>query len=147
VEIAGNWLPSVKAAEELNTTTSDFRIAEFRHVTSLTDEAMAAAQKEIDKQAALLATERKIYEPLISSAVEKDLYTSFSSNWDEYIAVHDKVIALSSKNENAKALALLNGEGQKHFDDASRNLLKIVRLNVEGGKQRPAGPPPRTARP
>lgn len=32
-EIAQNWMPSIRVVEELNTNTSDYRIAELDHVS------------------------------------------------------------------------------------------------------------------
>jgi methyl-accepting chemotaxis protein len=132
VEISTNWLPSVAVVQTINTNTSDFRTAEYRHVTSLTPETMQAATADIDAQAALIAKNRQTYEPLISSAHEKQVYETFSQQWGDYLKVHDQLIALSSKNKNDAALALLQGDGAKLFEGASASLTELVKINQEG---------------
>jgi methyl-accepting chemotaxis protein len=132
VEVTTNWLPSVKVVQQLNTNTSDFRIAEYRHVGSLTPETMKVAEQKLQAQSDLIAANRKTYELLISSPHERDLYATFSTQWAQYITIHDQVIALSRKNLNAQALALLQGKGQTVFDQASGTLLQDVALNSAG---------------
>lgn len=85
LEITTNWLPSVVVVQNLNTNTSDFRIAEYRHVSSLTPEAMQAATTQIQAQNDLIAKNRKTYEPLISSAQEQGVYDTFSGLWEQYL--------------------------------------------------------------
>ena len=135
VEIATNWLPSVAVIDSINTNTSDFRIAEYRHVASLTPETMQAAQQAIDAQAALIAKNRAAYEKLISSPQERQAYTTFSTQWSEYLGIHDRVVKLSSANKNDEALALLQGDGQKLFDAASETLTELVTLNRTGADE------------
>jgi len=43
--LSENWMPSIKVTEEINTNTSDFRIAEYEHVLSTTDEGMKKAEE------------------------------------------------------------------------------------------------------
>jgi methyl-accepting chemotaxis protein len=133
VEIADNWMPSVQAAGLMNTTKSDYRIAEFRHVMATTPEAMRQAEELLKVRGEKLDGERKAYESLISSQRERDLYDAFSATWQKYAGLHDRVIALSRKNLNAQATALLGGEGLTLFTEVSAALQKVVDINVAGG--------------
>ncbi|MBI4944091.1 MAG: methyl-accepting chemotaxis protein, partial [Actinobacteria bacterium] len=134
VEISDNWLPSVAITQTLNTNTSDFRIAEYRHVASLTPPEMKTATEQIDAQAALITKNRATYEALISSPEEQKIYDGFARQWAAYLKTHDEVIGLSTANKNAQALALLQGEGATAFDEASQSLTELVALNAEGAK-------------
>ncbi|MFG6441826.1 methyl-accepting chemotaxis protein [Pelomonas margarita] len=133
-DITDNWLPSVSLTNQMNTNTSDYRIAETGHVLATTDEAMAARNAQLAAALKDLEKNRSAYAKLISSPEEQKLYDSFANEWTAYLAVHARLHALSSKNENEQALALLNGESQKLFDSSSALLLKLVALNNQGAE-------------
>lgn len=130
--IAVNWLPSVDITDKLNMNTSDYRIAQGTHIMSTDDAEMAKAEAAIEAQAKIIAENRKIYEPLISSDEERLLYQTFAKQWDDYLAVSAKVLDLSRKNANAEAAALFKGEASQHFDDASNTLAQLAALNKNG---------------
>ena len=50
---------------------------------------------------------REGYEKLISSPEERKLYDTFSSDWAEYQALHDKMIVISRNNDTVAAKAIL----------------------------------------
>ena len=135
LDITSNWLPSVSLVNQINTNTSDFRIAETAHVLATEDAAMAVKDKAMANVLAELGKNRAAYEKLISSPEEKRLYDSFTADWKSYMAAHDKLYAHSRKNENDKALAILDGESQKFFDSASDVLDKLVDMNTKGAER------------
>ncbi|MDY0871848.1 methyl-accepting chemotaxis protein [Dongia rigui] len=130
--IAENWLPSVDITDKLNMNTSDLRIAQGTHIMSTTDEEMAKAEADIEAQNKIIADNRQIYEPLISSPEEKALYDKFGQQWDEYLQKSKQVIELSRQNKNDEASALFKGEARQHFDDASTTLTALAKLNKDG---------------
>jgi methyl-accepting chemotaxis protein len=132
VDIETSWLPSVRLASDINTNTSDFRVAELQHILSLNEDEMRRYEKDMADVTAVMSRNRKNYEPLITSKEEDALYKKFSREWDEYMAIHDKVAELSRGNKNDEAKTLIRGDSQKLFDDACGTLLKIIDLNVQG---------------
>jgi methyl-accepting chemotaxis protein len=132
--LATNWLPSVSVTNELNTNTSDLRIAEGAHILSTDDAAMTAAETDISELERTIEKNRKIYEPLISSPEERARYQEFVRKWDAYMQLHGRLLQLSRKNENEAAAALFKGEMAKLFNAASDDLLKLVELNKAGAK-------------
>jgi len=133
-EISTNWLPSVRYIELLDTNTSDFRTAEVQYVTATSasdrekfDKAVTAKRAEVEKN-------RAIYAKLISSPEEQAIYDRFSKQWGEYLEVDGKLIQLARDQKSAAALALLNSESEKLFNDYSDDLTKLVDLNVKGGQ-------------
>ena len=134
-EITGNWLPSVERVNQMNTGISDYRIAEFRHVLNTDEKAMADIEKALDKLLAKFEADRKAYVALISSDEERRLYEGFAGHWTQYLALHEKLIALSRKNETEQARVLLEGEAALSFDKASEALDKLVELNNVGATQ------------
>jgi methyl-accepting chemotaxis protein len=134
-EISTNWLPSVDAANKLNTATSDLRVDELQHLT-LTDEAgMREWAKKIEDKLGDISKLRSTYEKLISSPEEQALYNEFSKDFDNYVTFHKQAFDLSSQNKNDEALKIYNGEALKLFEAYSVVLDKIVALNADGGKK------------
>lgn len=132
VEINTNWLPSVERVNKMNTNTSDFRIAQFQHVLNTDEKAMGAIEKSLSEVLALFEENRKAYQALISSDEERKLYDAFADEWKQYLRVHDEILALSRKNENDKAKALLEGSAKELFVSFSAKLDKLVDLNHNG---------------
>jgi methyl-accepting chemotaxis protein len=134
-DMSENWLPSVRVTSELNTNTSDFRIAELQHILSTDAKEMTGFEQDLAKQTTVIEKNRADYEKLISSPEEKKIYDVFRDKWNAYLVEHRNLLELSRTNKNEDAKALIRGNSQKLYDEASGELLKLVNLNVEGGKQ------------
>lgn len=129
-----NWMPSTRAAGEMNTATSDYRIAELQHILSIDEADMTKYEKLLaDINRGIEKTEAE-YAKLVSSPEEQRIYDSFVQSWKEYLVESGKLIALSRQNKNDEAKALIRGNSQKEFDEASADLSKLIELNVDGGK-------------
>ncbi|MGE5411128.1 MAG: methyl-accepting chemotaxis protein [Clostridiales bacterium] len=128
-----NWMPSLKYVSDMNTNTSDFRVAELQHILSLSDQEMSKYEKEIEKQNANLEANEKSYLPLISSVEEKTSFEEFKKDWNDYLEMDKKIIALSRQNKNEEAKALIRGKSQELFDKSSKELLDILEINQKGG--------------
>ncbi len=132
-EVSGNWLPSVITAEELNTTTSDFRIAEYGHVISQDADDMAdyaaklnQAKQEIEEMFSHYKTN------LITNDIDRALIEEAHTKWNDYLGLHDNMIALSTQNNTDAAMNIINGESQVIFDDVSATFLELVQFNKAG---------------
>lgn len=132
-EISTNWMPSINFIHQVNTATSDYRIAELNHVLSETPEKMAQYEKDMEAAFAQINTSRDSYEKLISSDEEAKLLSEFNKMFEQYLEIHKQMITLSEAMKTQEAMVLLNGESQKLFTDFSAVLIKLVEMNVVGG--------------
>jgi methyl-accepting chemotaxis protein len=132
-EISTNWMPSINFIHQVNTATSDYRIAELNHVLSETPDEMAKYEKDMEALLAGIKTSRGNYEKLISSDEEAKLLAEFDKLFSQYLEIHNQMIPLSTALKTQEAMALLNGESQQVFNEFSAALLKLVELNVDGG--------------
>ena len=132
IEIADNWLPSVTRVSDMNTNTSDYRVAQLQHVLADNDAAMDGFEKEIAGVSAAFEKNRTAYIKLISDDVERKLYERFDSEWKKYQAFEPALLKLSRAQKTAEAQTLINGEARKAFDEASATLLKLIELNQAG---------------
>ena len=130
--ISENWMPSLKVIEEINTATSDFRIARYDHILSQTPEGMQKAEKDLADTLSTINESREVYEKLISSDEEKSLYIEFSKQFEHYLEINKELIVVSRENKTEEARKIM-GKTKKEFGDFSATLLKLVQINVDGG--------------
>ena len=131
--ITENWMPSIDAIHSLNTATSDLRAQQYAHITSTDPARMAEVEKDIAATLDLNKSERTKYEALISSDEERALYNQFAGKFDNYLRDGERMLNFSRVNQNeAAAQAMLSSKPL--YDDMSADLLKLVNLNVDGGK-------------
>ena len=102
--IAENWLPSVDVVNRINTSTSDLRIPQYRHVASLDEAEMRAVEGEVETLLTSLNQQRATYEALISSPEERAIYDQFSDKFKQYLSAHERMLALSRQNLNEQAI-------------------------------------------
>ncbi len=108
-EITSNRLVAVEHVNQMNTGTSDYRIGEYQHVLNTDEKNMASIEKSMSDVLVQFEKDHKTYVATISSPEEQKLYDAFAAEWKQYLQIHEQVIALSRKNENEKAKALLDG--------------------------------------
>jgi methyl-accepting chemotaxis protein len=131
--IAENWMPSIDAVHRINTATSDLRAQHYSHVASTDPAEMAAVEKQIKETTDFIAQERPKYEKLISSEEERNIYNAFSRKYESYLQDADKALAFSRQNQNQAAAQVLK-DSKPLYDDMSSDALRLVDLNVAGGK-------------
>ena len=132
-EIASNWLPSIKFIKEIDTNTSDYRIAELEHVVSELPADMQAAEVKMRKLIESMEKTEGLYTKLISSTDERSLFDQFTRQFKDYQVVHDRMLALSRALKTKEAMVLMNGESSKLYEAFSDTLGKLVELNEKGG--------------
>lgn len=129
-EISGNSLPSVIAAEEINTTSSDFRLAEFKHVLAPDSETMSQYEEDMVALGDTLQSLINEYTTgLITNDTDRQLIENIEDRWEAYKVNHETVLALSRENQTAEATAELNGESKVIFDELSDYCLELVEIN------------------
>ncbi|GFO57070.1 hypothetical protein GMSM_40770 [Geomonas sp. Red276] len=132
VDIATNWLPSVRVLGRIENVAGDFRRSEFQHILSTTKEEMGKFEKRMDKDLAEFKKNAADYEKLISSPEEKQLYQQISARWSQYQDVHQKLLDLSRQNKNKEATDLIRGESAKAFNDTMDLIDQDISLNDKG---------------
>jgi methyl-accepting chemotaxis protein len=133
--IATNSLPCVFYTSNLNTLTSDFRVAELSHIIATSPKEMKRQEKAMTRIKEEIEKMKKAYEPLILTQVEKENWQGFLQKWELYIEANEEVVELSRSLQTDSAMALMNGESKKNFEEASDFLLKVVSENTRQGDE------------
>ena len=134
-DISTNWLPSLHRISDINTNTSDFRVAQLQHVITSDPAAMDGYEKEMQQLLATIEGNRQVYVPLISSDQERQIWGQFETQWKNYLALQPEFLRLSREQKTEEAQALLNGKGREQFDGASDALVKLIDINKTGAEQ------------
>lgn len=135
VELADDWLPSVRELGNLRSEANTARRTSLRH---LLEESKAGK----DQQAALHAevVNKAIpeilagYEKLVSSPAEAELLQQIKSQWAAYLVQDRALMDLSSKGEESfqDARHLAAGEAASSFAAVLHTIEKAVQLNAQG---------------
>jgi methyl-accepting chemotaxis protein len=130
VDIANNWLPSVKAVAQLRFDALSFRRNSLNYIIA-TDKKPQYEEK-MKEAVAALAEGEKTYELLITSNEQRRLYQGFRDQWDKFLAANTRVLELARQGKNAEAGMLTQSEGTEFFDGALNFLRDDIDLNNKG---------------
>ena len=134
-EMSENRLPSVRYTSIISTNASDFRIAEYAHILSQTAQTMSRLEQDMETKLNNMKKNQAAYEPLISSAEERQMYEEFKRLWVLYLQEHQKLLAVSRQNKTEEAQALIEGKSQELFGAANNKVDELVELNVKGAAE------------
>ena len=110
----------------MNTQTSNHMIQAFMHSTTNSDSEMAKVEGEIKRLNGIIEAEMKVYEPLITNDIEKDLFSKFKVDYAEYQTIFNEFLNLSKANKNEEAQNLIKNKLTPIFNKYSSELDAIV---------------------
>ena len=134
-DLSDNWLPSVEAIGRVNADMLGLRRNEYQHVVSTEAAEMATVESAMAKMVEKLATDRAIYEKLLSSDEERAAYQRLSGHIDAYLAISKKMLKLSGANANVEALRVMTEESRPKFRAAIEELDILLAINEKGAKE------------
>lgn len=131
-EIAYNWMPSANLAETMNTLTSEYRIAQYGHLTSHDEAAMQSYESKMDGLAQQIADTSAEYESLISSEEDRELLMTVRSLWADYKEESAKMIEESRSGRQDQAAEMMLGASKDIYDDFNTSFDSLVQYNEDG---------------
>jgi methyl-accepting chemotaxis protein len=136
VEIATNWLPSVRDLGELRAGVISYRAELHKHLLAQTVEEKAAIEKSIAGTDDSISQIRKDYEMMISSTEERALYDDWSKHWQAYKDITSKMMDLSRQEAGtlSKAAIELNKSAMSLSNETDAILKKDIALNNAGAE-------------
>ncbi|MGA7807086.1 methyl-accepting chemotaxis protein, partial [Bradyrhizobium sp.] len=135
VDIATNWLPSVRVLGDLRANINLFRVALRAHVMAETPEAKQSGEKRLSGILDNIAENRKTYEPMITSPEERAIYENWSRAWDKYMKGVQQVMQESRDSVGRiphEASELLTKSVAVMAADSDQFLKKDIDLNDAG---------------
>ena len=134
IDIATNWLPSVRVLGELHVGVVSYRNMVREHLLSETLPEKEAMEKTLATVVESNNKIRQVYEPLVTSPEERALYTEWSQLWDRYKKATEDVLALSRKaaGQIPHDAHEMNVKAVKIAEQADAILKKDIDLNNAG---------------
>ncbi|WP_304350266.1 methyl-accepting chemotaxis protein [Comamonas testosteroni] len=129
--ITGNALPSVEVINTLNTDLARTRLLELRHVNNDEPGYMAQVEAQFEQLQKHLADAKKLYEPLIVTAEERELYAQFLRERERYVELNKQLFEISRRGDKEQAKQVLGGESLKLYDQSSATLQKLIKFNSD----------------
>lgn len=133
--ITENWLPSLELAEKINTSTSDYRIAQYYHLTAKDAEAMQYGEEQIAEREAKITAYREEYETYIQSEEDAALMEQAKTLWSAYKEQSDEAIAFSRAGKIEEANAIMVGEAKEYYEEFTDTFNELIVFNEEGSKR------------
>lgn len=129
--ISNELIPGIIYSGELNTLTSDYRVLEYRHISSVEASEMSEIDQELDEKEKEIESTMSLYENTISKQNQQDVetYDTVKREWNEYLEIHEEIMKLSKENKVEEATALMLGASRDSFNLASNSLLKLADFN------------------
>jgi methyl-accepting chemotaxis protein len=136
VDIATNWMPSIRVLGDLRAGVITYRNMIREHMLAETSEQKEAAEKVLATVTESNLKIRQSYESLISSPEERALYNEWVRLWESYKKGTEEVVALSHKSVGKiahEAHELNSSTVNKIGLNADAVLAKDIELNNAGG--------------
>jgi len=135
IDVETNWLPSVRAASQIDSLTGRYTTSLLRHILTEDPQMLASVDNDLVDRAKKIEAASKAYEGLISSPEERALYEAFNREWRALATAVEPILVLSRKGEKAQALSLYEAKVVTPRRSASAALDKIIKLNQDGAEQ------------
>ncbi|MFL9501234.1 methyl-accepting chemotaxis protein [Rhodopseudomonas palustris] len=98
VDIATNWLPSVRVLGDIRTTLAMYRVTLRAHAMETTADGKTAAAKRIAGVEDVINKQLASYQKMITTPEEKALYEQFSKELNVYLDGAKKAVEMSQKS-------------------------------------------------
>jgi methyl-accepting chemotaxis protein len=132
VDVATNWLPSIKVLGELRYIISTERRYELYHYMRTTRVEEEGDEAGMSKEMGLLAEAMKKYEPLINSQEERKTYEDFRNFWDKRLELERQALDLSRAGKKAEGHTIALSTERETLNSALDKLGAGVDLNNKG---------------
>jgi len=132
IDIATNWLPSVKILGKTEFDTSAYRRYELAYLMATSDKARSDNEEKLNTRLTMLDEDIKKYEPMISSDEERGMYTEWHAAWDKYMDLHKQVMDTARGGKVSEASALSLSAGLDAYTAFVNSIDKDIALNDKG---------------
>jgi len=134
-EISGVWMLGVALVADINTDTSDFRLAQFQRLQATTAEQRAQAERDLEQELRSVQKAMAEYERTIISEEDRRLFTTFKEGWERYVRKDTQLQQLSLQEQREQAWKMMLGELSEDYNTFNGNLAELVTLNRESANE------------
>ena len=135
VDLATNWMPSVRSALNMKALLNRERVLEFKMLMTSDPAELATVLSESADKLTELQKETADYAKLISSPEERAAHESFKADLAPYMVEHARAVDIMRQGKEAEAKAVLLGESLRHYNTLRAVSDKLAEINVAGGEK------------
>lgn len=129
--ITNNWMPSLKLAEEMNTLTSNYRIAQYGYISTSSEDARQSYEEEMERLSAEIADRSASYEALIRFEEDRELLMTVRQLWASYKEEGARVIELAKSGDQDAANEAMVGNYESTYNKFEEEFGKLITYNEE----------------
>ncbi|WNG61615.1 methyl-accepting chemotaxis protein [Archangium gephyra] len=134
-EVNRSWLPGISYISDANTHLGTFRNAELQHLYSPDAARQDALERRMREAKEELERDFERYVPTLLLETDRHLFGEAQARWKDYLAEHEKFLALSRARNDVDQLLVAADRAQRAFEATSAKLDALVVLNFEEGKE------------
>jgi len=132
VDMAENWLPSVRVLADMRDQASAARRFEYRYILSRTDQQKEESRRSISESLDRFKVYQQKYIPMISSPEEKQLNDGINVAYEQYRKDADELTRLFGEGKQQAGTDLFMTTGLVDFNKFSEAIQKDIDLNNNG---------------
>ncbi|MFY0528045.1 HAMP domain-containing methyl-accepting chemotaxis protein [Archangium gephyra] len=130
-EVTRSWLPGIRHISDANSNISDFHIAGQQLVFSTDTARMTGLEQRLRAEQEKVERNLELYAPTILRDDDRRLFEDIRARWKDYLAEHEKVLALRREKDGQEALlAAARDRTQQGFEALSVKLDELVAFNA-----------------
>lgn len=131
-EVKENWLPSVRALNDIGQSILRISAATLRLVVIRDAAAVKQNESLLNELKNDLAKAQKEYEGLISLDAERSLYERYKTAQNAYMTEQVKVMQFSAQDDIDSAIAVVSGELNQYDSEMAKLLIDLTHFNEKG---------------
>jgi methyl-accepting chemotaxis protein len=134
IDIATNWLPSIKELGAMDNAMNKIRRTENDAVLNAGGGDAAAIEKTFAEWKGKLAEEQGKYEHKVTPGAERDGYEQYQRHLTAFFVTHDKLMLLVRDGEKSlqQTKAYLWGDSRSAFNTTLGDLGQLIEINDKG---------------
>lgn len=126
----GSWVEANNIMADLDYNTSEYRLKQYGHVCSSTDQKKAEYETAIAEVAATIDDLIVQYEATIESEEDQRLFDAACDAWNKYIQyTGESLLTYSKVYDVASCDAIMTGEGYTYFQEFQKNFDELLAFN------------------
>ncbi|EJL93008.1 methyl-accepting chemotaxis protein [Herbaspirillum sp. CF444] len=131
-EIATNWLPSIKVAQELQTALSRIRAIQLQHILATSESGALQNEQELNVQNKSFQQKLLDFAPLAGTSEEKEAAAKLTQEFDALLPIQKKMLAISRTGKIADAYAVQMNEFNPLYFRMLADADRLVAINQHG---------------
>lgn len=133
-DIVGSWLTGINESRAVDTYISDFHLNELRYITADTESKRSMADTEMNALKSQIQEAINRYTASVDPDETEDIgyINAVTSRWNEYLAVHNRMIDAANKGDYDAAMEISDNEAMTAYNAMTKALDNLTDYNSTG---------------